>query len=49
MVRHPNTSKPTQGIHLSRRDFAALAGGAGAAFAGGFPFRTMAQTPAVPS
>ena len=49
MAHDRQTNKPTQGIHLSRRDFAALAGGAGAAFAGGFPFRTMAQTPAVPS
>jgi peptide/nickel transport system substrate-binding protein len=46
MSRTPQ-DKPTQGIPLSRRDFAALAGGAGAAFAMGFPVRTMAQTPPV--
>ena len=47
VVKHSN-GKPTQGIPLSRRDFAALVGGAGAAMAMGFPVRTMAQTPAVP-
>jgi len=48
MAHDRQTNKPTQGIHLSRRDFAALAGGAGAALSMGFPTRTMGQTPAVP-
>nr|MBA2247772.1 ABC transporter substrate-binding protein [Chloroflexia bacterium] len=47
VAKHWN-EKPTQGIPLSRRDFAALVGGAGAAMATGFPVRTMAQTPTVP-
>ncbi len=46
MPRRPH-EKPTQGIPMSRRDFAALAGGAGAAMAMGFPVRTLAQTPPV--
>jgi len=43
-----SNGKPTQAIPLTRRDFAALVGGAGAAMSMGFPIRTMAQTPAVP-
>ncbi len=47
-MRHLPNVKPSQGIPMRRRDFAALAGGIGAAFAAGFPLRTMAQTPATP-
>ncbi|HEV2066928.1 MAG TPA: ABC transporter substrate-binding protein, partial [Thermomicrobiales bacterium] len=47
-MRRTGSDKPTQGIPMSRRDFAALAGGAGAAYAMGFPLRTMAQTPSTP-
>ncbi|CAA9553978.1 MAG: ABC transporter, substrate-binding protein (cluster 5, nickel/peptides/opines) [uncultured Thermomicrobiales bacterium] len=46
-MRRYTENKPSQGVPLSRRDFAALAGGAGAAFAMGFPVRAMAQTPPV--
>jgi len=40
--------RPKQSIPLSRREFMALSGGAGAAMMAGFPFRTMAQTPEIP-
>lgn len=43
----PNV-KGTRISSMSRRDFAALAGAAGAALSMGFPVRTMAQTPATP-
>src|SRR5690349_1927443 len=44
-----DSERPKHAIPLSRREFMAIASGATAAFVGGFPFRTMAQTPLPPT